>query len=59
VVGVKDGTLILCDRQTSSRWSQLLGTAISGEMAGKKLVKLPSVMTTWGRWRRLHPTTTV
>ena len=47
------------DAQTRSRWSQLFGTATSGPMEGKQLVKLESTMTTWGNWRALHPDTTV
>lgn len=59
VVGVDEGTLIMYDAQTRSRWSQLFGEAISGEMQGRKLQKLPSTMTTWAKWRALHPDTTV
>jgi hypothetical protein len=59
VVGVDKGTLILYDQETRSRWSQLMGEAISGPLQGKKLVKLPSIMTTWGKWKALHPATTV
>lgn len=59
VVGVEKGTLILYDAQTRSRWSQLFGKAISGQMAGTALEKVPSTMTTWKQWRTLHPETTV
>lgn len=47
------------DAQTRSRWSQLFGEAVSGDMEGHRLEKLPSTMTTWGKWRALHPDTTV
>ncbi len=59
VVGVDKGTLIMYDAQTRSRWSQLFGEAVSGEMQGRTLEKLPSTMTTWGKWRAEHPDTTV
>lgn len=36
-----------------------MGVAVSGPMQGKKLVKLPSTMTTWGKWKALHTDTTV
>lgn len=59
VIGVDKGTLIMYDRQTHSWWNQLFGEAIKGEMKGQQLQKLPSTMTTWGKWRALHPDTTV
>lgn len=59
VVGVDQGTLIMYDQQTRSRWSQLIGAAVEGPMEGEQLVKLPSVMTTWAKWKQLHPDTTV
>ena len=51
--------LVDYDKQTSSRWSQLFGNAVSGPMKGEQLVKLPSTMTTWAKWKALHPNTTV
>lgn len=59
VVGVDQGTLIMYDEETKSRWSQLFGKAVSGTMEGKSLEKLPSTMTTWGQWKALHPSTGV
>ena len=59
MVGVEKGTLIMYDQQTKSRWSQLFGEAVSGEMQGKALQKVASTMTTWGLWRAMHPDTTV
>lgn len=57
-IGIRDGTLIMYDVQTRSWWSQLFGKAISGPMKDKKLVKLPSTMTTWKKWKAVHPDTT-
>ena len=59
VVGVDEGTLIMYDDKTRSQWSQLFGIAVEGEMKGTSLDKVPSTMTTWGEWRKLHPDTTV
>lgn len=36
-----------------------MGEAVSGDMQGSKLTKLPSTMTTWGNWKKLHPDTSV
>ncbi len=49
--------LVMYDRQTESYWSQILGEAVAGEMQGVKLEFLPSLMTTWEEWQRLHPDT--
>jgi hypothetical protein len=47
------------DEETGSWWSQLFGEAVQGEMEGEKLDKLPSTMTTWAKWKAMHPDTTV
>ena len=49
--------LVMYDRQTESYWSQLLGEAIAGEMAGARLEFLPSWQTTWAQWKALYPDT--
>ena len=59
VVGVDEGTLIMYDDETQSYWSQLFGKAVRGEMEGTQLAKLPSTMTTWAKWKALHPDTSV
>lgn len=59
VIGVDNGTLILYDKQTHSWWSQLFGKSVKGPLEGNRLSKIPSVMTTWGKWKALHPKTTV
>jgi hypothetical protein len=58
-VGAEDGVLVLYDQATHSRWSQVAGRATSGPLAGSRLRKMPSLVTTWARWRTLHPDTTV
>ncbi|MFB6226549.1 MAG: DUF3179 domain-containing protein [Candidatus Paceibacteria bacterium] len=47
--------LVMYDRKTDSLWSQILGQAIVGEMAGTKLEKLPSNITKFGPWKKQHP----
>jgi len=58
-VGLEKGVFILYDRQTGTHWSQVSGRATRGARAGRTLNKKTSTITTWGRWRRLHPDTSV
>ncbi len=58
-LGAENGVLVLYDRPTHSRWSQVAGRAVEGPLSGTPLAKLPSLVTTWARWRALHPETTV
>ena len=56
---VRLDTLVLYDARTRSRWGLLTGEAFEGPLAGQRLGRLPSLFTTWGRWKALHPATTV
>lgn len=47
------------DHGTESIWSQPLGRAIEGPLAGTELELLPSQVTTWRQWRLEHPGTRV
>jgi hypothetical protein len=58
-IGLQNGVSILYDRQTGSWWSQIVGKAIRGPLEGRELRMWPSTLTTWSRWRKLHPRTTV
>jgi len=49
--------LVMFDRQTDTLWSQILGQAVEGELAGAKLEPLAATQTTWANWRDLHPET--
>ena len=49
--------LVMYDRQTDSLWSQLLGEAVEGPLAGTKLTFIESLQTTWAEWKALHPNT--
>jgi len=51
--------LVLYDRATDSRWSQLLATAIRGPRTGEQLTLRPSSLTTWAEWQDRHPDTLV
>jgi hypothetical protein len=59
VAGAERGTLILYDKETGSEWSQIVGSGLRGPLAGGRLEKLPITFTTWGKWKKLHPDTTV
>ncbi|HKQ37671.1 MAG TPA: DUF3179 domain-containing (seleno)protein [Verrucomicrobiae bacterium] len=48
VVKGKDGTL----------WSALSGRAFEGPQMGKRLERLPTMLTEWGHWLTLHPEST-
>ena len=50
-------TLVMYDRETESRWSQFLGSAVDGPKQGFELAFVPSVMVTWGAWKTEHPDT--
>ena len=58
-LGLELGVFKLYDRQTRSKWSQVSGAAEAGPMSRRALKKRESMLTTWGRWRELHPDTTV
>ncbi|MGH8936289.1 MAG: DUF3179 domain-containing protein [Acidimicrobiia bacterium] len=51
--------LLMYDRQTDSRWPQILAQAISGPALDATLEEIPVAWTTWGRWRQAHPDTEV
>ena len=54
-----NNNLIMYDRETDSRWPQVLGTAISGTLQGSSLEEFRVIWTTWARWKRAHPETKV
>lgn len=51
--------VLLYDRQTESLWSQIKSEAISGELQGQKLTRLPITHTSWSNWLETHPDTIV
>jgi len=54
-----NSTVVLYDRQTQSLWSQVTKQAIAGPSTGMKLQMIPSLTTTWRRWKTLHSETRV
>ena len=52
-------SFIMYDKQTGSLWVHTLGEAVKGELKGKQLEFLPSTVTSFGRWKKLYPKTTV
>ncbi|MBA1149525.1 DUF3179 domain-containing protein [Ectothiorhodospiraceae bacterium WFHF3C12] len=54
-----NSNLIMYDRATDSAWPQMLGTAVSGPLAGRSLQSLQVTWTTWARWRERYPDTRV
>ncbi len=51
--------LVMFDRETKSLWSQFLSKSVSGEFTGTKLETIPLTLTTWEKWKELHPETRV
>jgi hypothetical protein len=51
--------LVMYDRNTDSRWPQILATAIRGGFEGRSLREFRVVWTTWEQWKALHPDTVV
>lgn len=51
--------MIMYDQETGTRWSQLLGEGQAGELEGKTLRQIPSVLADWSSWRDEHPDGTV
>ncbi|WP_137283521.1 DUF3179 domain-containing protein [Halorussus salinisoli] len=54
-----NNNLVMYDRETDSRWPQILGTAISGEFEGESLQEFRLLWTTWEEWKAVHPETQV
>jgi hypothetical protein len=52
-------SMVLYDVETQSRWSQLLGRSMTGVFKDRELRPVPSVVTDWQTWCRLHPDGTV
>jgi hypothetical protein len=50
-----NGVPTVQDRETKSVWSTITGGALSGPLKGQRLGRVPSIIMTWGLWKRLHP----
>ncbi len=51
--------LVMFDRLTDSLWAQPWGIGITGENVNGELERVPSVKTTLGDWKEVHPNTKV
>lgn len=51
--------VLMYDHQTESLWLQVKRRSVTGPMTGTKLSTFPSSITTWGKWKKKHPDTTV
>lgn len=54
-----NSNLVLFDRDTDSRFPQVIGVGVSGERKGEVLEGFRVFWTTWGRWRDEYPETLV
>lgn len=54
-----NSNLVMYDRNTDSQWSQALGMAITGEMTGHILTRVPFDVAKWSDWKSLYPETLV
>ena len=46
--------LVMYDRQTETLWSQFLGQAVEGELAGETLGIVASQLVVWSTWEKEH-----
>lgn len=54
-----NSNLVMYDRATGTYWSQALGAAIKGELAGQRLDTVPFDVIRWDDWREMHQDTVV
>jgi len=54
-----NSNLVMYDRNTDSQWSQAIGIAITGELTGQKLKRVPFDVAKWSDWKTLYPETLV
>ena len=54
-----NSNLVMYDRLTDSYWSQALGVAITGELTGYELKRIPFDVISWADWKTLYPDTLV
>jgi hypothetical protein len=52
---LRHSDLVMYDRQTESWWQQASGEGIVGQLAGRKLQRVPSTTLAWSSARQLHP----
>lgn len=47
--------LLMYDRTTDTRWEQISGIAVVGELTGERLDYYPSQIMTWADWQEAYP----
>jgi len=52
------GGVMVVRGQDGTLWSALSGRAFDGPQKGKRLARIPSMVTEWGYWLMLHPEST-
>jgi hypothetical protein len=52
------GGVMVAKGRDGTLWSALSGVAFEGPQKGKRLQRLPSMVTDWGHWLMLHPEST-
>jgi hypothetical protein len=52
------GGVMVAKGRDGTLWSALSGAAFEGPQKGKRLQRLPSMVTDWGHWLMLHPEST-
>ncbi len=52
-------SFVLYDRQTESLWVHASGRAEHGPMKGRQLRLVPSMVTSWAKWKEAYPSTKV
>lgn len=54
-----ENSFVFYDHQTNSQWVHVTGTAGAGPYKGTRLTFIPSTVTSWREWKKLHPNTKV
>lgn len=54
-----NSNLVMYDRASNARIPQILGKAIEGSIQGQELEHIHVYVTTWKKWKKLHPDTLV
>jgi hypothetical protein len=49
--------IVFYDTATNSFWSQFVGEAVQGDYTGTSLELIPSMITTWEKWKKEYPDT--
>ncbi|HHH49563.1 MAG TPA: DUF3179 domain-containing protein [Saprospiraceae bacterium] len=51
--------VLLYDRESQSLWSQIKSKSVAGKSSGQELVFIPTIHTTWSKWKEQYPNTLV